>query len=139
MNNRPETLPSTNSQPIPSEPAKNVYAGVYRVLLWGMIASTLLFVVGIVLALLHPKYVPLKSSWIRQHYDWAVLFRGIWTFNPTAIMMLATIILILTPIARVLISIYAFFVDRDRKYVVVTSTVLLVIILTVVLGSLGIQ
>ena len=129
----------TDPDPASSEPKKNVYTDVYRVLLWGMIVSTLLFAVGIVGALLHPQYIPLKSSWIRQHYDWAVVLRGIRTFNPTIILMVATIILILTPIMRVLISIYAFFVDRDLKYVVVTSTVLLVIILTIILGAFGLQ
>lgn len=140
MDNKPETkLPWDDPDPAFSEPQKNVYADVYWVLLWGMIVSTLLFAGGIVAALLHPQYIPLQSSWIRQHYNWAVVLRGIRTFHPTIILMVATIILILTPILRVLISIYAFFVDRDRKYVVVTSTVLLVIILTIVLGACGLQ
>jgi uncharacterized membrane protein len=54
-------------------------------------------------------------------------------------MMLGTLLLILTPIARVLVSIYAFWGDHDRKYVVVTLIVMIVIILTVVLGRLGLQ
>ena len=140
MNKKRKTLtPSIDPQLAFSEREKNVYAGVYRVLLWGMIVSSILFVAGVVAALMHPRYIPLKSSWIRQHYDWAVLIRGIRTLDPTIILMLATIILILPPVTRVLISIYAFFVDRDREYVVVTSAVLLVIILTILLGSLGLQ
>ena len=138
MSNKPPAPPSAS--PVrSSEPEANVYAGVYRVLLWGMMVSTALFVAGIVMALLHPQTIPLSSSWIRQHYDWAVLLREIRTLNPTILMMAATVILIATPIIRVLISIYAFFVDRDKKYVMVTSAILLVIILTIVLGKLGLK
>ena len=61
MDNKPETITqSIDSQPDFSEPEKNVYADVYRVLLWGMIVSTILFMAGIVIALMHPQYIPLK-------------------------------------------------------------------------------
>ena len=54
-------------------------------------------------------------------------------------MMVATALLILTPVLRVVISIWAFWVDRDYKYVVVTSTVLAVIGLPVVLAHFGVK
>ena len=53
--------------------------------------------------------------------------------------MIATVLLILTPVARVIVSIYAFLVDRDRKYVIVTSIVLAIMILTVILGMFGVH
>jgi len=40
-------------------------------------------------------------------------------------MMLAIALLILTPVTRVLVSIYVFYIDDDRKYVVVTGLVFL--------------
>lgn len=118
---------------------QNVYAAVYYVLLAGMAVSSALYAAGIVLALLHPHYVPLTPAWIRGHYDWPVFIGGLRTLNPAAIMMVATLVLILTPVARVLVSIYAFYVDHDRKYVAVTSLVFLVIVLTVVLGRFGLK
>ena len=121
------------------EGEENVYSNVYHVLVVGMGISTVLFVVGILLALLHSHYIPLTTAWIREHYAWAVVISGLKDLNPTIIMMVATVLLILTPVARVLASILAFYVDHDTKYVVVTSTVLLVIILTVVLGWLGLK
>jgi uncharacterized membrane protein len=117
----------------------NVYADVYKVLLGGMIVSTALFVAAIVRALTQPQFVPLTPQWIKQHYHWRAVIDGIRSFDPTVIMMIATVLLILTPIARVLVSIYAFAVDRDRQFVVVTLTVLSVIILTVVLGLFGLR
>jgi uncharacterized membrane protein len=119
--------------------ADNVYADVYRVLLGGMIVSTLLFAVGVILALLHPAYVPLSAAWVRQQYHWQTFLHGLATANPGTLMMLATILLILTPVSRVLVSIYVFYVDHDRKYVVVTSIVFLVMVLTAILSRLGLQ
>jgi uncharacterized membrane protein len=124
-------------KPDPNE--LNVYADVYRVLLAGMIVSTMLFVAAIVAALLHPKFVPLTPEWIKQHYHWAVIAHGIRSFDPTVIMLVATVLLILTPIVRVAVSVYAFAVDHDRKFVAVTLIVLLVIVLTVVLGLFGLS
>ncbi len=121
------------------ETEQNVYAGVYRALLAGMAASTLLFAAGVILALLHPTYVPLDPSWVRSHYRLGTELRGLLSGDPTAYMLLGTLLLILTPVARVVVSIYAFYVDRDYKYVAVTSIVLAVMILTVGLSCLGLR
>ncbi len=88
---------------------QNVYANVYHVLVVGMSISTVLFVVGIVLALLHPHYVPLTTMWIQEHYRWALVISGLKDLSPTTIMMGATVLLILTPVVRVVVSIYAFY------------------------------
>ena len=117
----------------------NVYADVYKVLLGGMIVSTALFAVGIVRALVHPQYVPLSPEWIKQHYHWRAIVEGVRSFDPTVIMMIATVLLILTPVVRVIVSVYAFAVDHDRKFVIVTLIVLSVIILTIVLGLFGLR
>jgi uncharacterized membrane protein len=127
---QPKSLSSTE---------QNVYADVYKVLLGGMLVSTALFALGIILALLRPQFIPLTPSWILQHYHWSVVVQGIRSLDPTVIMMIATALLILTPVTRVLVSIYAFAVDRDRKFVVVTSIVLLVMVLTVLLGMSGLK
>jgi uncharacterized membrane protein len=117
----------------------NVYADVYKVLLGGMVVSTGLFAAAIIKALLQPQFVPLTPEWIKQHYHWRVIVEGIRSFDPTVVMMVATVLLILTPISRVVVSIYAFAVDHDRKFVLVTLSVLSVIILTVVLGFFGLR
>ncbi len=136
----------TTFMPEPSKPAvmpketeANVYADVYKVLITGMVISTTLFAAGIVLALVHARRVPLTPEWARQYYHWSAITRGIRHGDPAAIMLIATALLILTPVARVVMSIYAFAVDKDRKYVMVTSIVLVIMIATVVLGLLGLK
>jgi uncharacterized membrane protein len=134
-----EAMAEPSKQPSPMENEQNVYAGVYHALLIGMVVSSALFAVGMVGGLLKHEQIVFTSDWVRRHYDWTWFVHGLMSFNPTALLMSATIILILTPVARVLISIYAFLVDRDRKYVVVTSIVFLVIVLTIVLGRSGLK
>ncbi len=125
------------NQPGPAE--ANVYADVYRLLIGGMILSNVLFAAGILLALLHPRFVPLTGQWIKAQYQWPILSRGLASGDPISLMLLATVLLILTPVARVVVSIAAFAADRDYKYVVITSVVMFVMLLTVTLGLLGLQ
>ena len=135
---------STNLKPdrheaVPATTEENVYSDVYRVLLVGMVISTTLFVIGVVSALLHPRWMALTPGWVREHYHLSVVAAGIKSLDPMVLMMIATALLILTPVARVVVSIYAFVVDGDRKFVVVTSTVLAVMALTVIFGLLGLK
>ncbi len=135
---QPMAEPS-KSPPSPMEGEQNVYVGVYRALLIGMIVSTVLFAIGMVGGLLKHEQIVFSSAWVRSHYHLSWLLHGLWSLNPTALLMAATIILILTPVARVVISIQAFYVDHDKKYVAVTTIVFLVIVLTVVLGRIGLR
>ena len=47
------------------------------------------------------------------------------------------ILVILTPISRVAVSIVAFAVEGDRRYVIVTSIVLAILVASLVLGKAG--
>lgn len=129
----------SNPSSSPMAEEQNVYAGVYHMLIAGMIVSNALFVIGIILALLHPQYFPLSASWVREQYHPSVIFHGLAHGRPTSFLLLGTLLLIMTPVARVIVSIYAFWLDRDRKYVAVTLTVFIIMILTVILGLLGVH
>lgn len=50
--------------------------------------------------------------------------RGAFQLQPTSIIQLGLLLLIATPIARVALSLLAFFKQHDRTYVVVTAIVL---------------
>jgi uncharacterized membrane protein len=129
----------SNPSVSPMAQEQNVYAGVYHMLIAGMIVSNGLFFIGIVLALLHPQYFPLSASWVREQYRPSVIFYGFSHGQPASFLLLGTLLLILTPVARVIVSIYAFWLDRDRKYVAVTLTVLIIIVVTIILGLLGVR
>jgi uncharacterized membrane protein len=118
---------------------ENVYKDVYRVLLAGMFISSALFALGLALALIHPQHYPLGADWVRSHYHLGIVLQGLKSFDPFTLMMVATALLILTPVLRVIISIFAFMVDRDWKYVVVTSIVFVVIVASVILSHFGLK
>jgi uncharacterized membrane protein len=135
----PERTPSAVLPSEPTSTEENVYVDVYRLLIAGMIVSSLLFAAGIALALLHPRVLPLTTRWVRSQYHIRAVVHGIVHGDPTAILLVATVLLILTPVARVMVSIVAFLVDRDYKFVAVTSFVFLVMVITVLLGELGLK
>ena len=81
----------------------------------------------------------LSARWLRSQYHVSTVMHGMMHGDPTAIMLVATVLLILTPVARVVVSIVAFLIDRDYKFVAVTSIVFLVMVITVILGELGLK
>jgi uncharacterized membrane protein len=117
--------------------ASSIYRRVYHVLLVGMFASTALFAVGMLRALISHASVPISSHWIREQYDWETFVTGLFHLQATSLLMAATFVLILTPILRVGVSIIAFAMEGDRKFVAITSTVLAIILCTVVLARAG--
>ena len=58
------------------------------------------------------------------------------SLDPRPFLYLGTISLILTPVGRVLISIFAFWKEKDMKFVFVTMIVFGVIIVSVIFGML---
>ena len=108
---------------------------MYRVLMGGMILSSALYMIGILLFLLQNPN-PLQSS--VPGYGNAMEFAdGLVAFRSAAILTLATIILIGTPITRVIVSVLAFASNRNFKYVAVTVIVLLILISSILLGYFG--
>jgi uncharacterized membrane protein len=63
------------------------------------------------------------------------VMRGVAEGHGQAITSLGLLLLIATPVARVALSIAIFVVERDRLYVMITTLVLLLLILSFVLGS----
>jgi uncharacterized membrane protein len=58
--------------------------------------------------------------------------------DPLAVLSLGLLVLLLTPVARVVISIVAFARERDRLYVAITSLVLLILLVSFLLGKGGV-
>jgi uncharacterized membrane protein len=56
------------------------------------------------------------------------IFMGLFTGKPTGVIQFGVLLLILTPILRILFSLVAFAAERDRLYVVITLIVLSIIL-----------
>lgn len=118
------------------EAPANVYAVVHRALYWGMLLSTILFALGVLSALRHPLVISLGAV---VNQPWGATVQGLIQLDPASLMRVATLLLILTPVARVVLACVAFARDRDGRFVLVTGAVLAVIVLTVILGRLGLH
>ena len=116
-------------------PMVNLNKAMYDVLMGGMILSSATYVLGIVL-FLHQNQNPLQASVV--HYQTVAEFiAALSVLRSSAVLTLATIFLIATPITRVLISIFVFAFNRNPKYVAVTCIVFLILMTSILLGYFG--
>lgn len=63
------------------------------------------------------------------------IVRGVRALDSRAVVQLGLVLLIATPIARVVFSLVAFLLQRDRLYVVITGIVLAVLVFSLVFGG----
>jgi uncharacterized membrane protein len=105
---------------------------MYDVLVGGMILSSITYLVGILQFLIQSQN-PLQAAIV--HYQSVSEFvTGLLAVRSAAVLTLATVFLIATPIVRVFISILVFAFNRNFKYVAITGVVLLILITSIVLG-----
>lgn len=106
---------------------------MYHVLMDGMILSSALYVVGIILFLLQNP----PQATITHYQNLGSFASGLIAYRSAAVLTLGTVILIATPITRVFISILAFAANRNRKFVAVTVIVFLILLSSILLGYVG--
>ena len=73
-------------------------------------------------------YLPNQIPHSAFDVSFSALLSGLANFNAFSWIELGVIILIATPVSRVLISVLLFAAERDRLYVIVTATVLVVLL-----------
>ncbi|WP_127848650.1 DUF1634 domain-containing protein [Lacticaseibacillus hulanensis] len=62
---------------------------------------------------------------------------GTVALKPYAVLMTGIFLLILTPVLRVVVSIYAFVKEHDRLYAIITSVVLVILVAAMIIGYFG--
>lgn len=121
--------------------AELIISAVLRV---GVGSSLLVVVAGSLLTFLHhPEYISSASDLSRLTQPGAAVphtlrevVRGIVNLQGQSVVAAGLLLLILTPVLRVGVSILAFRVQRDRTYVLITSAVLVLLLLSFVLGRM---
>ena len=119
--------------------AELIISGVLRS---GVIASILLIVAGSLLTFVHHReYVSSPAELERLTRPGSAVpqtlpavLSGAAQLRGQSIVAAGLLLLILTPVMRVATSILAFIAQRDRRYVLITSTVLLLLLLSFWLG-----
>jgi uncharacterized membrane protein len=120
-------------------PAEIVISHLLRI---GVTTSMVIILVGLVLMFVHhpgylnvgPDLQRLTSPGAAFPHTLADVAAGLRTLRGQAVITLGLIVLIGTPILRVAASIVAFAIERDLVYVLITSTVLVVLLTSFVLG-----
>jgi uncharacterized membrane protein len=138
-------MPAHRAKPPSADLVRKVELLISNLLRIGVISSLLVVVAGLVISFVHhPGYLHSQAQ-MRQvistgHPTWhslTELWAGLLDFRGEAIIMAGLLLLIATPVMRVAVSIVAFIVERDVIFVVVTTFVLAMLILSFVLGKAG--
>ncbi|HMJ04505.1 MAG TPA: DUF1634 domain-containing protein [Conexibacter sp.] len=122
-----------------------VDTGISVLLRAGVIASMTVVIAGLILTFVnHPHYISSKTALgdltdARAEYPHRVLdvAAQIREGHGQALVMLGLLTLIATPVARVAFSVIAFALEGDRLYVVITSVVLVLLLVSFTLGAAG--
>jgi uncharacterized membrane protein len=61
------------------------------------------------------------------------LLHGLVSFSPFSWVELGVVVLIATPVSRVLISVFLFAAERDRLYVIITAAVLVLLLFSILI------
>ena len=118
-------------------PLRTVEKVVSRVLRIGIILSATIICLGLVLLAVKgiiTNEMRIDAA-IPYPRDLVALLSGLLALDPASVIALGLVVLIATPIARVSVSILAFALERDWRYVVVTASVLAILIAGIVLGK----
>jgi uncharacterized membrane protein len=102
---------------------------VHRVLIVGLMISTVLILIGLGLDLVRHRQVPSAAPTFRE------VFRRTAELRPSGFLTLGLLVLIATPIMRVIGSTFAFLYERDWRYALITFVVLVVVTLSLLLGQ----
>jgi len=105
-----------------------------KILRFGTVFSSLVMIIGLVLFIAtgHSGYP--GSSY---PHNFTAVVGGLASFKPFAWLMTGLFLLILTPVLRVIASIFAFAKEKDKMYVVITLIVLVILIIAILLGHAG--
>ncbi|AEV95461.1 DUF1634 domain-containing protein [Pediococcus claussenii] len=112
---------------------KNVEIMIGRVLQIGVYISAFVIIVGILLWVF--KGTGYNSDLLPK--DFGTIWSGVLGLRAYAVVMFGIFLLILTPVLRVIVSIYAFAKENDRMYVWITTLVLVILIFGMVIGYAG--
>lgn len=102
---------------------------VELVLTTGVVMSLVILTFGSILIMVKPVPVGVPGSI-------ADILKGVIRLNASAIINLGILVMLLTPVVRVIAAMIAFFVEKDRKYALVSLTVLIILAISALVGKL---
>jgi uncharacterized membrane protein len=108
------------------ETDERAHTAIAAVLRYGSVLSALVMVIGVLLAFMEggsaAQTAPLSAG--------ALVMRAV-ALDPLAVTQLGILLLLLTPVFRIVIAVIAFGVERDYRYVLISSGVLIVVLASI--------
>ena len=112
---------------------QRAYSWVAAVLRWGSYLSAGLMLAGVLLVFAQPD-VPVQ---VGAPLPLASLPTELGRVNPYAVMQLGVLLLLLTPLTRLVAAAASFWLEGERRYSLVSLTVLLIILASLLLLRSG--
>ena len=104
----------------------------------GVILSATIILIGLVLLLVHIEGQPgFVMSIGTSPHSFSQVWSGLKVLQPQAIIATGLLLLIATPVITVTTSLVAFAIERDRRFVVITSIVLAILLASMLIGKGG--
>lgn len=115
---------------------KDLQTLVGNILRYGVLASLCIVFIGLIIYLSHARAEVVHfSTFTKKDFNFLAFFSGILHGDSLSIIALGVLLLILTPIMRVIFAIIGFHKEKDLRYTIVSVIVLLVIIISTILGA----
>jgi len=92
------------------------------------LAAAVVLAGGVLFLIQHGREVPDYTQWKAEKENLPAIGTEAASGHSAGIILLGIVLLIATPVARVAFSVFAFVMQRDRTYVVVTLIVLMVLL-----------
>lgn len=102
----------------------------------GVLLSSAVIILGLILLPFRPGGLTPQRVETFPH-TFGQLWPELTAFHPQAIIVLGLLLLIATPVVRVAASVVAFWLERDRRFVIITLIVLGILIASFFLGKGG--
>ena len=125
---RIRTEDDAETESLKAQSGRDLNEIVHLILVVGFVASAGLFIIGLVLNLIW--LAPLPSSTVSP----ATALQLAVELQPGGFFSLGLIVLIATPMVRVLASAVVFLWQRDWRYTGITLLVLLIMVISIILG-----
>lgn len=116
-------------------PERDVEKIVGQLLRYGVVTASLVVLAGGILYLIHsgasirPDYHQFKGE-ENSLVTFKGIIMGLFTLDAMGVIQFGVLLLIITPILRIVFSLFAFAVEKDRLYVIITMVVLAIILLS---------
>ena len=124
---------STILGPLPAavskEKTRSLNDTVHEILIVGLVISTALLVTGLILDLMTGRTLPTATLSPIEALQQAL------RLQPSGFLSLGLLVLMFTPVVRVIGSVIVFIWERDWRYALITLTVLIVMLTSVLVGG----